>query len=78
MTRPERGQRRTPVWLWVLFGVGMAVFSTGSYIGRVEHQLVGVPILAVGLAIVVTFVALRGRITRDDRNGDGPDGGSSR
>ncbi len=53
--------RRTPVWLWVLFAFGLAVFGTGSFLARVEHHLYGVLILAVGLAIVLTFVVLRGR-----------------
>ncbi|MCA5924918.1 hypothetical protein [Curtobacterium oceanosedimentum] len=53
--------RRTPAWLWVLFAFGLAVFGTGSFLARVEGHLYGVLILAVGLAIVLTFVVLRGR-----------------
>jgi hypothetical protein len=56
-------KRKTPAWLWLLFIVGMSVFAFGSFLARVDGHLYGVPILAVGLAVVVTFVALRGRYT---------------
>ncbi|WJY00177.1 hypothetical protein [Curtobacterium sp. 458] len=55
--------RRTPAWLWVLFAFGLALFAAGSFLARLEGHLSGVLILAVGLAIVVTFVVLRGRHT---------------
>lgn len=55
--------RETPVWLWMLFVAGLAVFALGSFLARVDGHLYGLPILAVGLAAVVTFVALRGRYT---------------
>ncbi|PYY39008.1 hypothetical protein [Curtobacterium sp. MCPF17_046] len=55
--------RRTPVWLWFLFAVGLAVFGTGSFLARVDGHLYGIRVVAVGLAIVVTFVALPARYT---------------
>lgn len=56
-------KRRTPAWLWLLFIAGVAVFALGSFLARVDGHLYGIPILAVGLAVVVTFVVLRGRYT---------------
>ena len=56
-------RRKTPAWLWALFVAGLAVFALGSFLARVDGHLYGIPILAVGLAAVVTFVALRGRYT---------------
>jgi hypothetical protein len=47
----------------MLFTAGLAVFALGSFLPRVDGHLYGLPILAVGLAAVVTFVALRGRYT---------------
>jgi hypothetical protein len=70
--------RKTPAWLWVLFIAGRAVFALGSFIARVDGHLYGVPILTVGLAVVVTFVA--GTPARGDERGtsiDSPPGNSS-
>jgi hypothetical protein len=64
MTERSGSGGKTPGWLWVVFAVGIAIFAAGSFLARIEHQLYGVLILAVGLAVVVTFTALRGRYTR--------------
>jgi NADH:ubiquinone oxidoreductase subunit K len=63
MPETPRPNRRTPAWLWALFAVGLAVLATGSFLARVDGQLFGIPVLVVGLAVVVTFVALRARST---------------
>ncbi|GAA4668233.1 hypothetical protein [Frondihabitans cladoniiphilus] len=63
MTEESRPPGKTPAWLWVVFVIGMGLFGYGGFVARLEHQLFGIVILAVGLAIVVTFVALRGRYT---------------
>ncbi|MFJ3382225.1 hypothetical protein ACIPJ2_17640 [Curtobacterium sp. NPDC090217] len=63
MVEDSSSRRKTPAWLWVLFIAGLAVFALGSFLARVDGHLYGIPILAVGLAAVVTFVALRGRYT---------------
>lgn len=55
--------RSTPAWLWVVLAVGIAVFGTGSFLARVGGHLYGIPVLVVGLAVVLTFVVLRGRYT---------------
>lgn len=60
---PENPNRHTPAWLWVLFAIGLAVFATGSFLARSGGNLYGVLVLAVGLAVVVTFVVLRARYT---------------
>ena len=63
MTEDTGPERHTPVWLWVVLGVGIVILGAGSFVARVDHQLIGVPVFAVGLAVVVTFIVLRGRHT---------------
>lgn len=63
MTETPNPSGRTPAWLWLVFGVGLAIFGAGAFLARIDGHLWGIPILAVGLAIVVTFVVLRGRYT---------------
>ncbi|GAA4675126.1 hypothetical protein [Frondihabitans cladoniiphilus] len=56
--------KRTPVWLWFLFGGGLVLALIGGLLRSSDTALagpVGLPLFVVGILAVVAFSVLRGR-----------------